>query len=122
MSQTHWIDDAWRDLRLGLRSLLRSPAFSGVAVLCLALGIGANAAIFSVINTILLRPLPYAEPDRLVRVYEKLGERGQGSVSVPNYEDWVAQGTGFEQLAAYQVGSRNLQEGDEPERIVAVEA
>jgi predicted permease len=121
---TRWIEDAWRDLRFGLRALVRSPSFSAVAVLCLALGIGANAAIFSVINTVLLRPLPFAEPERLVRIYEKLGDRGSGtgSVSVPNYRDWVAQNTGFGQLAAYQAGSRNLQEGDSPERITAVES
>lgn len=115
------LDDIWRDLRLGLRSLLRSPGFAAVAVLCLALGIGANAALFSVLNAVLLRPLPFAEPDRLVRIFEKLGERGQGSVSIPNFRDWVERNTGFEQLAAYQVGSRNLQGTGDPERIRAVE-
>jgi len=85
-----WLDDLRRDVRFSLRSLRRSPAFTIVAMLCLALGIGANAALFSVLNAALLRPLPYPEPDRLVRIYEKLGERGSGSVSVPNYRDWVA--------------------------------
>jgi putative ABC transport system permease protein len=122
MAKAFALDDIGRDVRLGLRSLARSPAFSLVAVLCLALGIGANAALFSVLNAVLLRPLPYAEPDRLVRVYEKLGERGQGSVSVPNFRDWAEQNTGFEQLAAYQVGSRNLQSTGDPERVLAVEA
>jgi putative ABC transport system permease protein len=116
------LDDLWRDLRFGLRSLLRSPGFAAVAVVCLALGIGANAALFSVLNAVLLRPLPYREPDRLVRIYEKLGEKGQGSVSVPNFRDWVEQSTGFEQLAAYQMRSRNLQGTGGPERIQAVEA
>ncbi|MEO6196069.1 MAG: ABC transporter permease [Thermoanaerobaculia bacterium] len=114
--------DIWRDLRLGLRSLLRSPGFAVVAILCLALGIGANAALFSILNAVLLRPLPYTEPDRLVRVYEKMGDGGQASVSIPNFQDWVERNSGFEQLAAYQRGSRNLQGTGNPERIQAVEA
>jgi putative ABC transport system permease protein len=122
MAKAFTLDEIGRDVRLGLRSLARSPGFSLVAVLCLALGIGANAALFSVLNAVLLRPLPYAEPDRLVRIYEKLGDRGQGSVSVPNFRDWAAQSTGFEQLAAYQTASRNLQSTGEPERVLAVEA
>ncbi|HJX28540.1 MAG TPA: ABC transporter permease, partial [Thermoanaerobaculia bacterium] len=115
------IEDLGRDIRLGLRSLLRSPAFATVAILCLALGIGANAALFSVLNAVLLRPLPFAEPDRLVRIYETMSQ-GQGSVSFPNFIDWQKRTTGFTQLAAYQMASRNLQGGDEPERIRAVEA
>ncbi|HEY2294675.1 MAG TPA: ABC transporter permease [Thermoanaerobaculia bacterium] len=117
-----WLDDLRRDVRFGLRSLRRSPGFTIVAMLCLALGIGANAALFSVLNAVLLRPLPYPEPDRLVRIYEKIGERGSGSVSVPNYRDWMAQSTGFEQLAAWLEGSRNLQGVGEAERITTVQA
>ncbi|HEX9944661.1 MAG TPA: ABC transporter permease [Thermoanaerobaculia bacterium] len=116
------LDDIWRDLRFGLRSLLRSPGFAAVAILCLALGIGANAALFSVLNAVLLRPLPFAEPDRLVRIYEQLKGRGRGSVSLPSFRDWAEQSTGFEQLAAYQMASRNLQRTGDPERIQAVEA
>lgn len=116
------LDGIWRDLRIGLRSLIRSPGFAAVAILCLALGIGANAALFSVLNAVLLRPLPFHEPDRLVRIFEEFGEGGQGSVSVPNFRDWAEQNTGFEQIAAYQMGSRNLQSTGDPERIRAVEA
>jgi putative ABC transport system permease protein len=115
------IEDLGRDIRLGLRSLLRSPAFATVAILCLALGIGANAALFSVLNAVLLRPLPFTEPDRLVRIYETMSQ-GQGSVSFPNFIDWQKRTTGFEQLLAYSMASRNLQAGGEPERIRAVEA
>jgi putative ABC transport system permease protein len=115
-------DNIARDLRFGLRSLLRSPGFAAVAIFCLALGLGANAALFSVLNAVLLRPLPFAEPDRLVRIFEKLGDRGQGSVSVPNFQDWTEQNSGFDHLAAYQMGGRNLQSTGEPERIEAVEA
>jgi predicted permease len=117
-----WLADLGRDARFALRSLARTPAFSAVAVLCLALGIGANAALFSVLNAVLLRPLPFVEPDRLVRLYETQGEKGQGSVSVPNFRDWQAQNTGFEQLAAWEDGSLNLQGNAEPERVQAVMA
>jgi putative ABC transport system permease protein len=116
-----WLEDLGRDVRLGLRSLLRAPAFSIVAVLCLALGIGANAALFSVLNAVLLRPLPYTEPDRLVRIYEKMSTGGQGSVSFLNFQDWQTQGTGFTGLAGYEMASRNLQGSDAPERIRACE-
>jgi putative ABC transport system permease protein len=118
-----WMDGLRRDVRFGLRSLRRSPGFTVVALLCLALGIGANAALFSVLNAVLLRPLPYPEPERLARVYETWGEKGlTGSVSVPNYRDWVEQSTVFEALAAWTPGSRNLQEGGNAERIRTVEA
>ena len=117
-----WLDDLRRDVRFGLRSLRRSPGFTIVAVLCLALGIGANAALFSVLNAVLLRPLPYPEPDRLVRVYETMEAFGEGSVSGPNYQDWVAQATGFESLAASVRGSRNLLQKGNAERIRTVEA
>ena len=116
-----WIDDVRRDVRFGLRSLRRSPGFTVVAVLCLALGIGANAAIFSVLNAVLLRPLPYAEPDRLVRAYETFGGgKRQGSVSMANFLDWQAQTPGFERLAAWTEVSLNLQGGGSPERIPVV--
>jgi predicted permease len=117
-----WMDDVRRDVRFGLRSLRRSPGFTIVAVLCLALGIGANAALFSVLNAVLLRPLPYPEPERLVRIYETMEQLGPGSVAVPNYRDWVAQSTVFESLVAWQSGSRNLQASGEAQRLRTVEA
>jgi putative ABC transport system permease protein len=116
-----WMDDMIRDVRFALRSLRRSPAFTVVAVLCLALGIGANAAVFSVLNAVLLRPLPYPEPDRLVRIYETMESFGQGSVSLPNYRDWVEQSTGFSQLAFWANSSRNLVGNGGAERIMTVE-
>ncbi|HEY7216260.1 MAG TPA: ABC transporter permease [Thermoanaerobaculia bacterium] len=117
-----WLDDVRRDVRFGLRSLRRSPAFTSVAVLCLALGIGANAAVFSVVNAVLLRPLPYVAPERLVRIYETFGDRGRGSVSVPNFRDWQEGSTGFERLAAWQEAGLNLAAAGETERIQAVAA
>ena len=118
------LDDLLRDVRFGLRSLGRSPGFAAVAILCLALGIGANAAIFSVVNSVLLRALPYPEPDRLVRIFETFNGGMTGSVSVPNYRDWTAQNDSFEPLAAWRVGSRNLmgKGGAEAERLRVVEA
>jgi putative ABC transport system permease protein len=115
------LDDFRRDVAFSLRSLRRSPAFTFVAVLCLALGIGANAAIFSVFNAVLLRPLPYAEPERLVRAYETFsGGRHHGSVSFANFLDWREQGTAFERLAAWAEIDLILQGGGEPEQIPVV--
>src|SRR5688500_3618821 len=113
-----------RDLRHSARALRRSPAFTIVALLCLALGTGANAAIFSVVNTVLLRPLPYPQPERLVRLYETMRDQAgwQGSVSFANYLDWHAEAKSFDALAAYSTGSRNLQGVDVPERVITLPA
>ena len=111
-----------RDIRHSARALRRTPAFTAIAVLCLALGTGANAAIFSVVNTVLLRPLPFREPERLVRLYETMRDQPgwQGSVSFANFFDWRAQARSFDALAAYSSGSRNLQGTDQPERVVTL--
>ena len=90
------------ELKSAFRQLTRSPGFAAVAVLTLALGIGANTAIFSVINAVMLRPLPYPEPDRLVTLWERSPERSveQERVSGPDYLDWRSQNTLFSSLAA----------------------
>ncbi|HEU4631413.1 MAG TPA: ABC transporter permease [Gemmatimonadaceae bacterium] len=114
-------DDVLRDFRLGARSLARTPLFTALALLTFALGIGANTAVFSVVNAILLRPLPFPEADRLVRVYEAMKstpEQGW-SVSRPNLEDWRAQSRSFEQLAAYQSAGAVLGGDDAAERLSA---
>jgi putative ABC transport system permease protein len=107
-----------KDLRYAFRMLRRKPGFTAVAVLTLALGIGGNTAIFSVVNAVLLRALPYPEADRLVSVYESLPQGGTGSVSVPNLLDWRAQSDAFTGIAAYQYGDFNLREEQQPVRAI----
>jgi putative ABC transport system permease protein len=97
-----------QDLRYGLRILVRSPGFTTVAVLTLAIGIGANSAIFSVVNTTLLRPLPYHEPERLVGLWEESPQLKEMSVSWPNYLDWKEQSRAFERLAATRAANATL--------------
>jgi putative ABC transport system permease protein len=107
----------WQDLRFGARVLLKQPAFTLVAVVTLALGIGANTAIFSVINAVLLSPLPFPEQERLVDLYETFKPDGFGTLSVPNLRDWQQQNTTFAGIAAYASTSFNLQTGDSPQRL-----
>ncbi|HWS87820.1 MAG TPA: ABC transporter permease [Pyrinomonadaceae bacterium] len=108
-----------QDLRYGARVLWKKPGFTAVAVLTLALGVGANTAIFSVVNAVLLRPLPFAEPERLVRVYEKrlkLG-RTRNVVSAPDFIDWRAQSQTFDAVAAYNSWGPSLTGQGEPEQL-----
>jgi putative ABC transport system permease protein len=107
------------DIRYALRNLLRRPTFTLIAVVTLALGIGANTAIFSAINALLLKPLPFPELDRVVAVWDKLPSRGvmHNEVAVANYLDWQSQSQSFEQLALYRWWSANLTGIDPPERI-----
>jgi putative ABC transport system permease protein len=108
-----------QDLRYGVRMLLKKPGFTVVAVIALALGIGANAAIFSVVNAVMLRSLPYSDPDRLVVLREnKLPQFPEFSVSPGNFLDWQKQNTVFEKLTAVRGFSYNLVDtGSEPERL-----
>ena len=110
-----------QDVRYAVRSLRKQPGFTMIAVVCLALGIGANTAIFSVVRTVLLGSLPYREPNRLVRIYETFTAQGKsgllGSVSVPNLADFRAQLTSFEGIGAYNGMNMNLVDRDQPERL-----
>jgi putative ABC transport system permease protein len=108
-----------KDLKFGLRILYRSPGFTLVALFTIALGIGANTAIFSVVNTVLLRPLPYQNPDRLVVLWERQEQIPQESPSVPNFRDWCERTRSFEQLAISRRDNVNLTGAGEPERLIA---
>ena len=109
----------WQDLRFGLRMFLKNPGFTLVAVIAIALGIGVNSAIFSVVNSLLLRPLQFEQPERLVQVWETIPQRGRFEVpaSFPNFADWRDQNQVFEQTVAYSGWSFNLTGSAEPERI-----
>jgi putative ABC transport system permease protein len=107
----------WQDVRFGVRMLLKKPVFTAIAVLALALGAGANTAIFSVVNGVLLRPLPYRDPDKLVRLGEWSKQVPGMSISYPNFKDWRGRNHVFDGLAATQFDSYNLTGGDEPERL-----
>ena len=106
-------------MRYGLRLLAKNPGFSSIAIITLALGIGANTAIFSVVNAALLRPLPYQDPDRLVYVWSAEKARGinQSTVSIPDLRDWRQQNRVFDGMAGWWSGSYNLSGGDEPQQV-----
>ena len=117
--RSNMLADMGQDLRFGLRMLLRTPAFTAIAVLALALGIGANSAIFSVVNTVLLRPLPYKNPDALMMLWEDATHLGF-PINTPapaNFIDWRDQNTVFESMAAMAQSSFNLTGAGEPERF-----
>ena len=111
------MESLWQDLKYGARMLAKSPGFTVVAVIALALGIGANTAIFSVVNAVLLRALPYRDADKLVMVWEKSRKNDQNVVNPANFMDWSEQNNVFTEMAAF--GDRNmvmLGDGD-PEEI-----
>jgi len=107
------------DFRYGLRMLAKNPGFTVVAVITLTLGIGANTALFSVINGVLLNPMPYREPDRLVAFYARTPQSPRWSISYPNFLDWVRYNRSFSGLAAYKEDDFNLTSTGEPERVPA---
>ena len=110
-----------QDLRFGARMLLKRPAFTLIAVATLSLGIGANTAIFSVVNAVLLRPLPYEESERLVFLSERTKQVNDISIAWPNYLDWRDSNSVFEKIGAYNRDSYNLTESGEPERLQAAQ-
>jgi len=106
-----------QDLRYGVRVLVKSPGFSLIAILTLALGIGANTAIFSVVNGVLLNPLPFHEPNQLVSMFQEIPNFKNGSISYPNFLDWRRMNTTFAGMAAYRSTGFNLSGNGEPARL-----
>src|SRR3954462_7517925 len=103
----------WQDIRHGARRLIKNPFFSIVTIFTLAIGIGPNVAIFSIVNSVLLKPLPFAHPEQLIYIQETFplagGQSGNGSVSYPNYLDWKEQSTSFDLAISSFPGSANYQ-------------
>jgi predicted permease len=112
------MDTLLRDMRYAARALARRPGFTAAVVVTLALGIGATTAIFSVVNGVLLRPLPFPQPERLMTVWTNLPSSGHETASLPDYTDWKAEGSSFASMTAYAGSSDNLAAvGGEPERV-----
>jgi putative ABC transport system permease protein len=106
-----------KDIRYALRMLAKNPGVSAIALLTLALGIGANTAIFSVVSAVLLKPLPYNAPDRLVSIWENVPEHGQWRVAPANFFDWKKQNTVFEDVAAFGGSAMTLTGDGDPEQL-----
>lgn len=111
-----WLETLSRDVGFGFRQLRKNPGFTAIAVIALALGIGANTAIFSVVDSVLLRPLPYADYDRLAVVLH----RGNNPVAPANFYDWQAQSRSFESMGAAEMWGPNLTNVDSPEHLNAL--
>ena len=111
------LESIWQDVRFAARSLRKNPVFTVVAILTLALGIGANTAIFSVVNAVLLRPLPYLHPERLVFLSESSPQVPGMSISMEDFNDWRATNTVFENMVAYQADSATLIGHGDPQQL-----
>src|SRR5438034_3133332 len=113
------MDTLWQDIRYGVRMLLKTPSFTVVAIVALALGVGANTAIFSVVNSVLLRPLHFTNPDQLVQLWEARLNKGRNEIpaSYPNFADWRDQNQVFEKVVAYSDWTFNLSGVSDPERL-----
>lgn len=117
----NWLDGLWRDLRYGGRTLLRTPGFALTAVLVMALGIGATTSLFTIVRSVLLRPLPFRDPDKLVMLYERFREHpdSYNVVSPADFRDWQAQTRGFEDMGAWRwwAGHIRTMQGEMPEVV-----
>jgi putative ABC transport system permease protein len=112
-----WFEILRQDVRYSLRALAKSPGFAAVAVATLALGIGANTALFSVVSGVLLRPLPYPHPEELVAIYQSKPNFDRGSISYPNFRDWRRDNRSFATMAAVRTADFTLTGLGQPERI-----
>jgi predicted permease len=119
-----WLEATWQDLRYGARMLLKSPGFTATALLTLALGIGANITIFSVVNAVLLRPLPYPESERLVFLWSEAPRQNirERASAYANFSDWRNQNKSFEDLAVFDPTVVTLTGAAEPEQVMSVRA
>ncbi|HEX3704771.1 MAG TPA: ABC transporter permease [Vicinamibacterales bacterium] len=106
-----------QDLRFGIRTLAKAPGVTGIAIVALALGIGANTAMFSIVSAVLLKPLPYADPGRLVQLFTSTPQFRESSVSYPNFLDWQQQTRSLDAIAAYRSDNFNLTGDAAPERL-----
>ncbi|HKD15763.1 MAG TPA: ABC transporter permease, partial [Candidatus Angelobacter sp.] len=111
------IEPLIQDIRYGFRMLKKSPGFAAIAILTLALGIGANTTIFSVVNGVLLNPLPFHESNQLVSLFQKVPHFDNFSISYPNFVDWRRMNRTFSSMAAYRGTGFDLSGGGEPERL-----
>src|SRR5438309_4514590 len=120
----HWVEQLGQDLRYTLRTLRRAPAFAALVIGTLAVGIGANATIFSVVDAVFLRPFPYAAPERLVQIFQTAKDRpsNYGNSSLPNFQDWRKAVHTFAGLVGAMGGGANLTTGSEAERITTISA
>src|SRR5215472_4439980 len=112
------MDTLLKDIRFGARMLLKHPGVTAIAVITLALAIGANTAIFSVLNAVLLRPLPYRDPDRLVSLWARVPEHGRWRTTPANFFDWKKQNTTFEDMSAFGAAIMTVTGDGEPEQVL----
>jgi hypothetical protein len=110
-------DAVWQEIRIAARTLRRTPGFTLTAVLTLALGIGLNGALFSVLNAVVLRPLPYASPDRIVGVWNSWNDTPRAVISPAEYFDYLDQVASFEHFGVYTFNSMTLTQAGDPERV-----
>jgi predicted permease len=116
-----WLEQLWQDVYYALRVLRKSPGFAAIAILTLALGIGANTSLFSVVNGVLLNPLPYPHSDQVVTVAEWFPKYGEGAISYPDFLDWARLNHTFASLAAYRRDGFNLTGQGDAEQVTATE-
>ena len=120
--RTEYFSEVTQDVTFAVRQMIKNPAFTTVAVLTLALGIGATTAIFSAVNAVVLKPLPFPDPDRMLAVYEDTRGFGRGNISAGNYVDGIEPVQRFESVTAIQYGSFNISDSGQPERVVGARA
>jgi putative ABC transport system permease protein len=117
-----WLEDLWRDLRFALRGLSKAPGFTIIAILVIAVGIGVNTAVFSVVNAVLLKPLTYPDPQSLVEMRNTSEQGSFPGANIPKFNIWHQQTSIFQQVAAYDFGGAglNITGGDHPEQVQGI--